>query len=115
KLKLSDKVSGEDARLATKLQRHVLETMGMDSETGEFDADLAEGRPAKSKRDKLNRVAEEIKNLQQEYNGQAPVTVLKDNLKEKYNISEENADMFIKDLRNQGVIIQPKTGYLKYV
>jgi hypothetical protein len=23
--------------------------------------------------------------------------------------------MFIKDLRNQGVIIQPKTGYLKYV
>ncbi|KZX14301.1 minichromosome maintenance protein MCM [Methanobrevibacter curvatus] len=115
KLKLSDKVSGEDAKLATKLQRHVLETMGMDSETGEFDADLAEGRPAKSKRDKLNRVAEEIKELQQEYNGQAPVNVLKDNLKEKYNISEENADMFIKDLRNQGVIIQPKTGYLKYV
>lgn len=45
--------------------------MGVDPETGEMDIEVMEGRPAKSERDKLQRVTEEIAILEEEFAGNA--------------------------------------------
>ena len=113
KIKLKDVVEKEDADKAVKLQLACLKEVGVDPETGEIDIDKVEGRTPKSDRDKLQKVIDEIGELEQEYGEKAPVDVLVANMKEKYEMSEDKVKDIIKNLKNKGVIYEPNNGYLK--
>lgn len=115
KVKLRSEVLAEDARKAVQLQQTCLREVGVDPETGKIDIDIVEGRPPKSERDKLQRVVEEIKELQEEYGDKAPVNILTSNLVDQYNLSEEKVKEMIKQLKSKGAIYEPMTGYLKLV
>ena len=115
KIKLKDTVDKEDADKAVKLQLACLKEVGVDPETGEMDIEVLEGRPAKSERDKMQRVTEEIALLEEEFAGNAPVTTLITNMEEKYNISQDKVESIIRNLRQKGVIYEPNTGYVKRV
>ena len=113
KIKLKDTVDREDAQKAVDLQLSCLKEVGVDPETGEMDIEVLEGRPAKSERDKLQRVTEEIGNLEEEYAGSAPIDVLITNMNEKFGLSEEKVRSIVRNLKQKGVIYEPTTGYYK--
>ncbi|MDR0911541.1 MAG: minichromosome maintenance protein MCM [Methanobrevibacter sp.] len=115
KIRLQDKVSAADAKKAVDLQMKCLSAIGFDEETGTIDVDKFEGRSSKTDRDKMQRIIEAIQEMEEEYNGQAPVDVLLDELKEKYEINEEKSTQIINQLRSKGIIHEPRNGYLKYL
>lgn len=115
KLQLKPYVESDDAHRAIKLQQACLREVGYDPETGKIDIDKVEGRTPKSDRDKLQKLVEEISHLQEEFDGSAPIGVLKETMVDTYNMSEEKVDETIKQLKNKGLIFEPTTGYLKKV
>ena len=113
KIKLKDTVDKEDAEKAVKLQLACLREVGVDPETGEIDIEVMEGRTPTSKREKMQKVMEEIAILEQEYGNQAPMNVLVSNMADKFDMSEETVEAFVRDLNQKGLIYIPATGYLK--
>ena len=112
KLQLKDKVEASDAHRAINLQRKTLEKIGLDPETGKIDIDKVEGRTPTSDRERMNKVIREIEDLEEEFEN-VPVTVLKENLAEKYDISEEKAESILKQLKGKGIIYEPHNGVVK--
>ncbi|KZX15038.1 MCM2/3/5 family protein [Methanobrevibacter cuticularis] len=115
KIRLKSHVEVEDAEKAVKLQLACLKEVGYDPETGKIDVDKVEGRTPKSERDKLQKVIDEIKELQEEYGDQAPLNVLTSNLIDQYGMSEEKVEEIVKQLKHKGVVFEPSNGYLKIV
>ena len=113
KVKLKDKVEKEDAEKAVKLTLFCLRDVGVYPETGEIDVDIVSGGTPKSDRDKIRSVTEEIKLLQEEFAGDAPLDVLKSNMSEKFGISEDKTEQIVRNLVQKGVIYQPTTGYFR--
>lgn len=115
KIKLKDTVDKEDAEKAVRLQMACLKEVGVDPETGELDAEVMSGGTPKSDRDKIQRVTDEIKLLEEEYAGNAPLNVLLSNMSDKYGVSEDKTEQIIRNLVQKGVIYQPTTGYFRRV
>jgi replicative DNA helicase Mcm len=113
KLRLKNTVDKEDAERAVRLQLACLKEVGVDPETGEIDIDKVEGRTPKSDRDKLQRVLEEIGELEEEYHDKAPLNVLISNMADKHGISEDKVENILKNLKQKGVIYEPTQGYIK--
>jgi len=55
RVRLSDTVDEEDADRVIEIVRSCLENIGVDSETGEFDADVVETGTSKSERDLIKQ------------------------------------------------------------
>ena len=72
-----------------------------------------EGRTPTSEREKMQKVMEEIGLLEEEYGGQAPMNVLVSNMADKYDMSEEKVESFVRNLNQKGLIYFPTTGYIK--
>ena len=115
KIKLKDFVEKEDAEKAVRLQMACLKQVGIDPETGEIEVGVLSGAPPKSDRDKIQRVSDEIKLLEEEYAGNAPLNVLISNMSDKYGVSEEKTEQIVKNLVQKGVLYQPTTGYFRHV
>jgi len=115
KIKLKDTVDKEDAERAVKLQMACLKEIGVDPETGKIDVEVLEGGTPKSDRDKIQRVTEEIKLLEEEFAGNAPLNVLLSNMSDKYGVSEDKTEQIVRNLVQKGVIYQPTTGYFRRV
>ena len=113
KIKLKETVDKEDAEKAVRLQLACLKEVGVDPETGEMDIEVMEGRTSTSKREKMQRVMEEIALLEEEYGNQAPLNVLISNMADKYDMSEERVQEFVRNLNQKGLIYIPANGYLK--
>ena len=113
KIKLKETVDKEDAEKAVRLQLACLREVGVDPETGEMDADIVSGGTRKSERDKIKIVSEEIKFLEEEYGGQAPLNVLISNMSDKHGISEDKTEQIIRNLVQKGVIYETSTGYFR--
>ena len=92
-----------------------LKQVGIDPETGEIEVGVLSGAPPKSDRDKIQRVSDEIKLLEEEYAGNAPLNVLISNMSDKYGVSEEKTEQIVKNLVQKGVLYQPTTGYFRHV
>ncbi|MGL4670327.1 MAG: minichromosome maintenance protein MCM [Methanobacteriaceae archaeon] len=115
KIRLKEVVEAEDAHKAVKLQQACLKAVGLDAETGKIDIDKVEGRTPKSERDKLRVLVDMLKELEEEYNGNAPKNVLISEMMDQHNVSEEKVEEIIRQLNQKGVIFEPTTGYLKIV
>ncbi|BAW30864.1 MCM family protein [Methanothermobacter sp. MT-2] len=115
RVKLKNKVEAEDAKRAIRLAKSCLKQVGYDPETGKIDIDKVEGRTPKSERDKFNILIELIKELEEEYGGKAPTNILKSEMLDRYNISEEKVEELLRFLQEKGVIFEPNRGYVKIV
>ena len=115
KVKLKEVVDKDDAKKAVKLQMASLKDAGVDPETGEIEADIVGGGRPKSERDKLSTLVDEVKLLEEEYNGQAPLNVLKSNMEEKHGVSEDKVESLIRTLQQRGILYEPNSGYWKRV
>ncbi len=115
KIKLKPEVDAEDAHQAIKLTQACLKQVGLDPETGKIDIDKVEGRPPKSERDKLRILLDVIQELEEEYGGRAPTNILISEMADRYSVSEEKVEEFVRNLKHKGVIFEPSRGYLKVV
>ena len=115
KMKLKDVVEKEDAKKAVRLQMACLKDVGVDPETGEADISLVEGNTPKSQRDKMGVIVEEVKLIEEEYAGRAPINVIIENMESKHNVSEETTKKLVDSLRQRGVLYEPSSGYYERV
>ena len=114
RVRLSDTVDAEDAERVTTLVRSCLEDIGMDPETGEFDADIVETGTSKTQRDRIKNVKGIISEVEQEYDEGAPIEEVLDSA-EAAGIERSKAEHEIEKLRRQGDVYEPQTDYLRTV
>jgi replicative DNA helicase Mcm len=112
RVRLSDEVEGADAERVIEIVRTCLQDVGVDPETGEFDADVIETGTSKTQRDRIKGLKEIIAELQDEYDDGAPLEEVLDEA-EANGMERSKAEHEIDKLKQQGDIYQPNKDHLR--
>ncbi|OYR55388.1 XRE family transcriptional regulator [Halorubrum sp. Ea1] len=112
RLRLSDTVEREDADRATDIVESCLKDIGVDPETGQFDADVVETGTSKSQRDRIKNIKGLIADIEEEYQEGAPVEEVLDRAGE-IGMDPGKAEQEIEKLRTKGEVYEPKQGHLR--
>jgi len=112
RIRLSDTVEQEDAERATTIARYCMEQIGVDPETGEFDADVVETGTSKSQRDRIQNLKGIIADIEDEYDEGAPIDVVVERA-EEVGIEESKAEHEIEKLKTKGEVYEPRTDHLR--
>jgi len=112
RLRLSDTVGREDADRATDIVESCLKDIGVDPETGQFDADVVETGTSKSQRDRIKNIKGLIADIEAEYEEGAPVDEVLDRAGE-IGMDPGKAEGEIEKLRTKGEVYEPKQGHLR--
>ena len=112
KIRLDNKVNLEDAERAIKLMTYSLQQLGYDYETGRFDIDKIESGVSTSQRSKIMRLLEIIEELQA---GQREVSIadIMSEVQEQGIGSPDEIEKIIQKLRDEGMVFEPRPGYLR--
>lgn len=111
RMRLSDRITVEDANRAIKLVKISLHEAGIDPETGRVDIDVLMTGKSRSQREKLERVLDIIKDLEGEYGGVAPISEIK-RLASLEGIKESFVDEMIDKEKMRGHLYEPKPGMI---
>ena len=114
RMRLSDTVEKEDAERVIEIVRSCLQDIGVDPETGEFDADIVETGRSKSQRDRIKDIKALISEIETEYDEGAPIEEVLDRA-EEMGTERSKAEHEIEKLRRQGDVYEPQTGHLRTV
>lgn len=107
RIRLSDEISIEDAKRAAKIHQEYLEDVGIDPETGEYDADVIETGTSQSQRDRIRNIKGIIAEVEEEYSAQgAPIEEVKETA-EVTGIDPDKVEYTIDKLADQGHIYYP--------
>ncbi len=112
RVRLSDDIEVEDAERAVRIARHCLEDIGMDPETGEYDADMIETGTSKSQRDRIKDLLSLIADIEAEYDEGAPVDVVIERAEEG-GMEPSTAEHEIEQLKQKGEVYEPRTDHLR--
>ncbi|GAB3705580.1 minichromosome maintenance protein MCM [Halorubrum pallidum] len=112
RLRLSDTVEREDADRATDIVESCLKDIGVDPETGQFDADVVETGTSKSQRDRIKNIKGLIADIEEEYEEGAPVDEVLDRAGE-IGMDPGKAEQEIEKLRTKGEVYEPQQGHLR--
>ena len=112
RVRLSDVVEEQDAEKVIEVVRNSLEDIGVDPETGEFDADVVETGTSKSQRDRIKSVKALISDIEEEYDEGAPIEEVLDRAGE-VGMDEDKAEKEIESLRKKGELYEPVQGHLR--
>ncbi|WP_135364821.1 ATP-binding protein [Halosimplex halophilum] len=112
RVRLSDKVTQDDAARVIDIVRSCMEDVGVDPETGELDADMIEAGTSKSQRDRIKNIKGLIEDLEDEYDEGAPVDVVVDRA-EEVGMDQSKAEHEIEQLKQKGEVYEPRTDYLR--
>lgn len=112
RVRLSDTVEREDADRATDIIESCLKDIGVDPETGQFDADVVETGTSKSQRDRIKNIKGLIADIEEEYEEGAPVDEVLDRAGE-IGMDPGKAEAEIEKLRTKGEVYEPKQGHLR--
>ncbi|WP_254864396.1 minichromosome maintenance protein MCM [Halovivax gelatinilyticus] len=112
RIRLSDTVEREDAERIIEITRACLQDIGVDPETGEFDADIVEAGRSKSQRDRVKNIKALIADVEEEYDDGAPIDVVLERAGE-IGMDESKAEHEIEKLKQKGEVYEPKTDHLR--
>jgi replicative DNA helicase Mcm len=112
RVRLSDTVEAEDAERVTAIVRSCLEDIGMDPETGEFDADVVETGTSKSQRDRIRNLKGLIEEIEAEFDDGAPIDEVLDRA-EEVGLDPSKAEDEIEKLRRKGEVYEPRQNHLR--
>ncbi|WP_256546018.1 LAGLIDADG family homing endonuclease [Halobellus inordinatus] len=113
RLRLSDTVEREDAVRVTEIVESCLRDIGMDPETGEFDADIVETGTSKNQRDRIKDIKHLIEELEDEYEEGAPVDEVIERAGGDLGLEESKAEDEIENLKRKGELYEPRQNYLR--
>ncbi|AXR79483.1 LAGLIDADG family homing endonuclease [Natrarchaeobaculum sulfurireducens] len=112
RVRLSDTVELEDAERVIEIVRSCLQDIGVDPETGEFDADIVEAGTSKSQRDRIKNVKGLISDVEEEYDEGAPVDIVLERAAE-IGMDQSKAEHEIEKLKQKGEVYEPSTDNLR--
>ncbi|MEF8851521.1 MAG: LAGLIDADG family homing endonuclease [Haloarculaceae archaeon] len=112
RVRLSDRVTEADADRVIRIVRDQMEDIGVDPETGEFDADVVEAGTSKSQRDRIKNLKHLIDDLEEEYDEGAPVDVVVERAEEA-GMETSKAEHEIEKLKQKGEVYEPSTDHLR--
>ena len=112
RLRLSPKVTLEDARRVVKILEACLRKVGIDPETGFLDADIIASGTSKSTRDKTKSIKDIVREVCKEHQGLAPLETVLD-LAEQAGIERDRAEGIVERLRRDGDLIEQRHGMLR--
>jgi replicative DNA helicase Mcm len=114
RLRLSDTVEQEDADRVISIVRSCLQDIGVDPETGEFDADVVETGQSKTQRDRVKNIKALIGEIEEEFDEGAPVEEVLDRA-EEVGMDAEKAEHEIEKLKEKGELYQPNKDHLRSI
>lgn len=114
RLRLSDKVTLEDAQRVVKILESCLRKVGVDPETGFLDADIIATGMAKTTRDKTKTIIDIIKDILKDNPSGAQMDIVLDEAVAQ-GIARNKAEEIIGRLRRDGQIFEQKSGLMKLV
>jgi replicative DNA helicase Mcm len=112
KIRLAKRVSEGDAKRAIKLMQKSIKQLGFDPETGKLDIDRVEGATTSAQRSKVRVIMETIERLEQKFGGGIPYDDLISALQDEGLLDAEQA---VQQLRNRGMIFEPRPGYVQRI
>ncbi|WP_435180610.1 minichromosome maintenance protein MCM [Halorussus sp. AFM4] len=112
RVRLSDEVEVEDAERAVEITRSCLQDIGVDPETGQFDADVVETGTSKSQRDRIKNLKQLIAEIEDEYEEGAPVDEVMARADE-IGMEQSKAEHEIDKLKQKGEVYEPSTDHLR--
>lgn len=110
KVRLSESVSKEDAKLAIELMKFYLMKVGFDYESQTFDIDRISGKFSSSQRNKIFTVKETIVALSSRMGKEIPIEEIKNDLVDK--MEEHEINEAIEKLIQSNEIYRPKHGFI---
>jgi replicative DNA helicase Mcm len=110
KIRLDTKIRKEDAERAIRLMKFSLTQLSYDFETGRYDIDKIESGITASQRSKITMILDIIEELQKEYGGHVAI---EDVMAEAETRGIMNAEEIISKLRHEGLVFEPRSGYIK--
>lgn len=113
RIRLSDSVEVQDAERAIELMEQSLLDVGVDPESGDYDADVVETGESKSQRDRIKNVKSVIGDLEIEYADGAPVDEVVETASESFGIPKTKVDDEIEKLMTKGEVYEPNQGHLR--
>ncbi|MFB6154351.1 MAG: LAGLIDADG family homing endonuclease [Haloferacaceae archaeon] len=112
RVRLSDTVEPEDAERVIEIVRSCLQDIGVDPETGKFDADVVETGTSKSQRDRIKNLKQLIADIEDEYEEGAPVEEILSRADE-IGLDRSKAEDEIEKLRRKGEVYEPRQDHLR--
>ncbi|WP_408959832.1 ATP-binding protein [Natrinema sp. 74] len=112
RVRLSDTVEQNDAERSVEIVRSCLQDIGVDPETGEFDADIVEAGTSKSQRDRIKNLKQLISDIEEEYDDGAPVDIVMERADE-IGMDQSKAEHEIDKLKQKGEVYEPSTDTLR--
>ena len=112
RVRLSDTVTESDAERVVELVRSCLEAIGVDPETGEFDADVVETGTSKTQRDRIKNVKALIQDVEDEYEEGAPIDEVLARA-DDVGIDRAKAEKEIENLKQKGEVYEPSLDHLR--
>jgi replicative DNA helicase Mcm len=113
RVRLSDTVEAEDAERVIRIVRSCLEAIGVDPETGEFDADVIETGRSKTQRDRIKNLKGLISELESEYEEGAPLDEVLDRAETDLGLDRSKAEDELEKLRRKGEVYEPQQNHLR--
>ena len=114
RVRLSDTVEVSDAERSIDIVRSSMQDIGIDPETGQFDADVVETGQSKTQRDRIKNLKGLIQELAEEYDDEpgAPVERVIERSDEA-GTEPQKAEDEIENLKRKGEVYEPQNGYLR--
>ncbi|AHF98424.1 MCM / cell division control protein 21 [Halostagnicola larsenii XH-48] len=112
RIRLSDTVEAGDAERVVEIVRSTLQDIGVDPETGEFDADIVEAGTTKSQRDRIKNIKQLITDIEAEYDDGAPMDIVLERADE-IGMDQSKAEHEIDKLKQKGEVYEPSTDNLR--
>ena len=112
RVRLSDRVTREDAERVIEIVRSCLQDIGVDPETGQFDADVVETGTSKTQRERIKNVKQLIADIEDDYEEGAPVEEVLERADE-IGMDPSKAEHEIQKLKQQGEVYEPANDYLR--
>ncbi len=111
RVRLSEKVTRQDAKQAISILKYCLVQVGVDPQTGQIDIDrISTGIPA-SERNKIAIVQEIIRNQEKKGKKTIPIEDIMADAIEK-NMTESQVEEIIDRLKREGAIYEPRRGFV---
>jgi len=109
---LDDKVTEKDAQRAIDILKYSLEQVGVDPETGEFDADIIESGVSSSERNRLQTVKHIINEMAGD--GEVEIESVLDKAEEE-GFDRDEAEDVIERLKRDGELYEPEQGSIQKI
>jgi replicative DNA helicase Mcm len=116
RVRLADEVTAEDAERVIDIVRSCLQDIGVDPETGEFDADVVETGTSKSQRDRIKGIKDLLREVDEEYEDEpgAPREQVMERADE-VGMEASKVEDELEKLKTRGDVYLPDGDHIKLV